>query len=208
MSRYVEGDRIQTCLKNVRKRLAAIGFRESRCCGQVMCGNFSQFDYIKIHWHCIHHYQHWSFSLAKFTVLFAYFRHGFHLFGIPRHVCCRAISTMGICETSLFMLNTNGGYTSAHPIHTLHLSAHTYIHMPKDIRRYTHKRMHINMYNGGDDCAEEEACQATLRGRILSVGWQFERRGLPSNEGGSVGIGLVAAKSTACPETLQFGNLF
>ena len=68
------------------------------------------------------------------------------------------------------MLNTNGGYTSAHPIHTLHLSAHTYVRIPKDIRRHTRIRMHIDMYNGGDDFAEEEACQATLRGRILSEG--------------------------------------
>ena len=77
---------------------------------------------------------------------------------------------MEIFETFLFMLNTIGGYTSAHPIHTLHLLAHTYVRIPKHIRRHTRLNMHIYMYNGGDDCAEEEAGKATLRGRILLEG--------------------------------------
>ena len=53
------------------------------------------------------------------------------------------------------------------PYIPLHLLAHTYVRIPKHIRRHTRLRMHIYMYNGGDDCAEEEAGKATPRGRIL-----------------------------------------
>ena len=182
VSRSVEGGRIQACLETFRERLASLGSCEFLCCGQAVSGDLPLFDYIKITLalysplsaSIFTHGLVRTLSLAKFTALFAYFRHGFHWFGILRHVCCRATSTMEIFETFLCMLNTIGGYTSAHPIHTLHLLAHTYVRIPKHIRKHTRLRMHICMYNGGDVCAEEEAGKATLRGRILLEGWIFE----------------------------------